>query len=253
LCNSIDQIPGDLREKILVTGSGLVRLMFRGTTKYRKPDDDEFSKIIDQARAAAKEIQDSLPDERPMLCIGIDVLAHCDRSKDCKQVGQFAAVIGSGPSNISLIAKGFPTIEEESYLAISLAENGRAARVVETPAGLASILVCHDVNAYSNRGEKTTTNPDRKCWRSRIQSEVEGAKPGFGLNLVHLIEKPKPFTQAYCSFHERVKVPLIGIGGLAKNLADVGLARMLAKSLCVPNGRPTLDLWEGLPNHCVDS
>jgi hypothetical protein len=161
------------------------------------PDDGEFSEMVDQARKAAEAIRSALPGKRPIVCVYVDVLASCGRSKDRKQVGQFAALIGPGCSDISLVAKGFPTVEEESFLAIPRTRDGLAARALETPAGLASILVCHDVNAYSKRGEGSTTQQQRQCWRSRIQNEIERAEPGFALHLVHLIEKPGSFAQAY--------------------------------------------------------
>jgi hypothetical protein len=117
LRQAVARLPRDLGRGVLVAGSGFVRLGLTNPTRGRMPYDGEFSEIVDQARTAAEAIRSALTDDRLAVCIGVDVLASRRRSKDRKQVGQFAALISPGCPDISLVAKGFPMVEEELHFA----------------------------------------------------------------------------------------------------------------------------------------
>ena len=231
-----------LPQAILLAGAGFVSLELPYPTQNRFPDEAEFAAIVKEARQAAQTVRDTLPGEHPTLCFGVDVLATCARSQKQRQLGQFAAILQPGQTDIHLIGKGFPTILEESYLRILDRDNPIAAHIFGIPLGSVAILVCHDINVYSPRGERTTENQYRKDWRNKIQQEVADVHPVFAFHLAHYIETPRSFLQAYGAWAAKVAIPLIGVSGLDAGI-DLERASELAAALLTPRDWPTIDLW----------
>jgi hypothetical protein len=110
------------------------------------------------------------------------------------------------------------------------------------PSGLAAILVCHDINAFSPRGRATTPCQHREDWRDAIRRDVQPGPPALGLHLIHSIAGPMSFLQSYNSWSSVTGVPLIGVGSL-KGGITFRRARELAAAHVRPAGLPTFDLW----------
>jgi hypothetical protein len=234
LVEAIGLLPATLRVGVLTAGAGFITLEHQNRTRRRLPDGEEFRLIAEEARRASEAVRDALPGDCPTVCIGIDVLAMCRRPSAPQQVGQFAAVIGPGRSEILLVAKGFPTSGEERYLRVP-GGDGLATRTFQTQVGTASALVCHDIIAYSPRGAATTAHPWRRAWRDDIQQDVVNANPVIGLHLAHYIETPGSFRQAYSAWATEVTVPLVGVSAVDRG-TDLTTARELAAALLTPPG-----------------
>jgi hypothetical protein len=174
--------------------------------------------------------------------IGVDVLVNGQGA------GQFALWVG--PGGHTFVAKRFPVNGEDRYVAgFEATSPVHGQRVVQTPAGLALMLVCHDAQAYNRRHRALVANAARITPRARAIQELHAWRvtPGlaWALNLVHWVhgeENTRTFTLSYAQMRAdfpSVPVKVAGSFGYEPGV-DVRAASRLLRRMTSPE----MDLWK---------
>lgn len=228
------KLPDETR--VVLTGGGFLTLNFLPTAVsrpvIRKGDFLEYLSgwTWEKLKTVIYSIEQNR-DGRDFI-IGVDVKVSSWHS------GQFALWVGNAGK--SLIAKRNPYAGEASYLAGVESDTPlhHGQRIIDTLAGPALVLICHDAQTFNHRNRGSVGTAQTETPRARAIREFDAARStpnlAWALNLVHWIRDAKD-TQTFRNSHSQMRkdfprpvnvVASFGYDGSAQSQAMSLLRRM---------------------------
>ena len=176
------------------------RTSWTGRSGWATPAAD-FETIAAVAEASARELVSS--DVRSLaqgriahLILGIDVWPTPEREPH----GEVACHVDIASGGIRAITgKTYPTTAQQAGL---VRDGDVGGHVLALGDERLAVLVCHDLAAWSPRGNAVATGTRQEVWQA-MQDAVASARPTLAVHLAHTLDTPRTWGAAWSRFEAR--------------------------------------------------
>lgn len=236
--------------KVIVTGGGFVCLEYTGGPCPATYAERRRAAFLEHLRMWTEAEADDLVGALRKIkgrefVVGVDVMVGGLGS------GQFGLWVGAKGS--VLVNKRFPVGGEAIHLAGVATAQRASPRVVETAAGSAMILVCHDAQAFHPRVRRNVDRAGyptaRAAGMGELSDILKDTRPRWVFNLIHSIEKPgslRTFKTSFKAIAARSGQQPKIIGAFGHRSATADAANWLSE-LRHPHGMDAVTVVTGSP------
>ncbi len=208
--------------RLVVSGGGFIELRLAKTYSHMTwKSEKTLSELSNLVQERMQIIATALKESGRDYVIGVDVF-----DGNCTGGGQFAAFLSAGV--VCTIAwKSYPVGDESKWLAGFGSNTGRnSPRIVLSVLGKATLLICHDSQAFNHRNlalihRAYSATPRQQAVNSMINT-IKAEKPEWAFSLIHQIDKIgsiRTFRNSYTQICRDYQVSaVVGSFGYGKNV-----------------------------------
>lgn len=194
-----------LSSSVFVTPAGYINLRLNGRwlgTRGWDTSVDDYERLGAIAADAAEELVVGEPLVRAQgvvrhLVIGVDV-SPTSKNEPHAEVACLVDV-GTG-AVVPITGKSYPTIAQERSLVRNL---DVASHIVSIGDEQVAVLVCHDLSAWSPRGNAVAKHRRADTWKA-MQEAVRVGNPTLAVHLTHTAHNAATWQSAWARFEKLV-------------------------------------------------
>jgi hypothetical protein len=189
---------------ILVTPAGFIDHKPGGTWSRTKGwntsqvDFDQLAAIAAEAVAAlvTPEVRSLAAGTIEHLIVGVDVWPTPDKEPLAETACLYA--VGTGEVR-PITGKSYPNSPQENDL---IRNRNVGSHVVEVGGERVAVLVCHDLAAWSPRGNAVAKGDRASVWQA-MQAEITAGRPTLAVQLPHTVNTAGTWRAAWSRFDQR--------------------------------------------------